>query len=241
MRAESSGARLRGSQDDGERLVWDWPLRLTHWLLVLCVAGSFATHYAGIEWFRWHQRCGYAVFVLVAFRLCWGLVGPRHARFASFVRGPRAIIDYLRGRGAARSAVGHNPLGALAVLALLGVLGFQAVTGLYANDEIANAGAWYGWVDQELSNRLTGLHQDSSNVLLLLFALHIAAIAWYTLHRRQPLVRAMWTGRKPAATVPAAEAIERSGGWLAALIALAIAAVLAASVQAAPEATIALF
>ncbi len=216
-------------------------MRLTHWLLVLCVAGSFATHYAGIEWFRWHQRFGYAVFVLVGFRLAWGLVGPRHARFASFVRGPRAIVDYLRGHGDVRETVGHNPLGALAVLALLGVLGFQAVTGLFANDEIANAGAWYGWIDQELSNRLTGLHQDSSDVLLVLFGLHLAAIGWYTLRRRQPLVRAMWTGRKPAAAVPPGDAIERSGGWLAALIALAIAATLAASVQSAPEASIALF
>jgi cytochrome b len=240
MQPESPGASPNVSQDE-DRLVWDWPLRLTHWLLVLCVAGSFATHYAGIEWFRWHSRCGYAVFVLVGFRLAWGLVGPRHARFASFVRGPRAIIDYLRGHGDARESVGHNPLGALAVLAMLGVLGFQAVTGLFANDEIANSGAWYGWIDQELSNRLTGLHQDSSDVLLVLFGLHFAAIGWYTLRRRQPLVRAMWTGRKPAAAVPPGDAIERSGGWLAALIALAIAATLAASVQSAPEASIALF
>ena len=240
MSTESPGANPDGSQA-AERLVWDWPLRATHWLLVMCVSGSFATHYAGIEWFRWHQRFGYAVFVLVGFRLVWGLVGPRHARFASFVRGPRAIVDYLRGHGDARESVGHNPLGALAVLALLAVLGFQAVTGLFANDEIANAGAWYGWIDQELSNRLTGLHQDSSDVLLVLFGLHLAAIGWYTLRRRQPLVRAMWTGRKPAAAVPPGAAIERSGGWLAALIALAIAATLAASVQSAPEASIALF
>ena len=240
MQPESPGASPNASQDQA-RLVWDWPLRLTHWLLVLCVAGSFATHYAGIEWFRWHSRCGHAVFVLVGFRLAWGLVGPRHARFASFVRGPRAIIGYLRGHGDARESVGHNPLGALAVLAMLGVLGFQAVTGLFANDEIANSGAWYGWIDQELSNRLTGLHQDSSKVLLALFGLHLAAIGWYTLRRRQPLVRAMWTGRKPAAAVPPGDAIERSGGWLAALIALAIAATLAASVQSAPEASIALF
>lgn len=240
MRPDPQGGTPDGSQEQ-ERLVWDWPLRVTHWLLVLCVAGSFATHYAGIEWFRWHLRFGYGVFVLVGFRIAWGLVGPRHARFASFVRGPRAILDYLRGNGATRETVGHNPLGAVAVLAVLGVLGFQAVTGLYANDEIANSGPWYGWIDQELSNRLTGLHQDSADVLLVLIGLHLAAIGWYTLRRRQPLVRAMWTGRKPAAAVPPEEAIERSGGWLAALIALAIAAALAAAVQAAPEATIALF
>jgi cytochrome b len=240
MRAESRRSNPQRFPDRG-RLVWDWPLRLTHWLLVLCVAGSFATHYAGIEWFRWHARFGYAVFVLVGFRIVWGFVGPRHARFANFVRGPRAIVDHLRGRGDAPRPVGHNPLGALAVLAMLGALGFQAVTGLYSNDEIANAGPLYGWIGQELSNRLTGFHDDCSKLLLALVGLHLAAIGWYTLLRRQSLLRPMWTGRKPAAAVPPGDAIERSGVWLAALIALTIAAVLAALVQAAPEASIALF
>ncbi len=68
-------------------LVWDWPLRVFHWSLVLAVAGSFATHYAGIEWFDWHRRCGYAVVVLIGFRLAWGFVGPRYSRFSSFLRG----------------------------------------------------------------------------------------------------------------------------------------------------------
>ena len=80
------------------RLVWDLPVRVTHWALVLAVAGSWATHYAGVEWFPWHQRLGYVVLVLVVFRLVWGFVGTRHARFSGFVRGPRATLAYLRGR-----------------------------------------------------------------------------------------------------------------------------------------------
>ncbi len=76
-------------------LVWDLPLRVTHWALALAVAGSFATHYAGIEWFAWHRRCGYAVLVLAVFRVLWGIVGTRHARFANFVRGPRAVLAVL--------------------------------------------------------------------------------------------------------------------------------------------------
>lgn len=222
------------------RLVWDLPLRLTHWLLVFCVAGSWATHYAGVQWFPWHRRFGYAVLVLAAFRIVWGLVGTRHARFANFVAGPRRILDYLRS-GRSREWAGHNPLGALSVLAMLALLLVQALTGLFANDEIANAGPLYGWVGQATSNRVTGWHETNSNLLLALMALHLAAVAWYVLGRRQGLLRAMLSGRKPAHLVPAEESISGSRGWLAALIVLGLCAALAVAVRTAPEASIALF
>lgn len=225
---------------ENERLVWDLPVRLVHWLIVLGVAGSWATHYAGIEWFAWHRRLGYAVLVLVAFRLVWGCVGTRHARFTSFLRGPRAILGYLRGRDAAVPA-GHNPLGALGVVALLGALLVQASSGLFANDEIMNAGPFYGWVDPALSSRLTTLHRQSSDVLLVLIALHVLAVAWHVLGRGRPLVRAMMTGRKPAADVPLEQAIEGSRSGLALAIVAVLAVALALAIRAAPEATIALF
>jgi len=222
------------------RLVWDLPLRLTHWLLVVCIAGSWATHYAGIQWFPWHRRFGYAVLVLVTFRIVWGLVGTRHARFANFVAGPRRIAAYLRS-GSSREWVGHNPLGAFSVLAMLALLLAQALTGLFANDEIANAGPLYGWVDQATSNRLTGWHGANSNLLLALIVLHLAAVAWYVLGRRQGLLRAMLSGRKPAGLVPAEEAISGSRPWLAVLVVLCLCAALAIAVATAPEASIALF
>jgi cytochrome b len=223
-----------------ERLVWDLPVRLVHWLIVLAVAGSWATHYAGIEWFAWHRRLGYAVLVLVVFRVAWGFVGTRHARFGSFLRGPREILDYLRGR-AAGGHVGHNPLGALGVVALLGVLLLQASTGLFANDEIMNAGPFYGWIDPALSNRLTTLHRLSSDALLVLIALHVLAVAWHVLGRRQPLLRAMFTGRKPAADVPVEQAIAGSRTALALAIVAVLATAFAIVVRTAPEATIALY
>lgn len=221
------------------RLVWDLPLRVTHWALALAVTGCFATHYAGIEWFAWHRRCGYAVLVLAVFRVLWGVVGTRHARFANFVRGPRAVLQYLRG-GAARP-VGHNPLGALSVLALLALLLLQAGTGLFANDEIMSTGPFYGWIAPELSNRITSLHRNSSDVLLVLVALHVGAIAWYVRVRREPLVVPMLTGHKPAADVPAGEAIDRSRTLLAMAIVAVLATALALAVRIAPEATIALY
>lgn len=221
------------------RLVWDLPVRLTHWALVLAVAGSWATHYAGVEWFAWHRRLGYTVLVLVVFRIVWGFVGTRHARFANFLRGPRALLDYLRERG--RATVGHNPIGALSVVALLALLLLQAATGLFANDEIMNMGPFYGWIAPELSNRITSLHRASSDWLLVLMGLHLAAVAFYVRVRRQPLVNAMVTGRKPAADVPAGEAITGSRVLLACAIVAVLTIVLTLAVRAAPEATIALY
>jgi cytochrome b len=219
----------------GQALVWDWPLRAFHGALVLAIAGSFATHYAGIEWFAWHRRFGYVVLVLIAFRFAWGFVGPRYARFKSFLRGPTAVFDYLRGRQP-YPAAGHNPLGGFSVVAFLLVLVMQATTGLFSNDEIANAGPFYGWIAPQTSNRLTSLHAINSKVLLGLIVLHLAAVAWYQLVRRQDLLRAFWTGRKAGA-----DGIDSSRGARAVLIVIALIVALALAVRAAPEATLSFF
>jgi cytochrome b len=217
--------------------VWDLPLRLTHWTLVCTVAGAWATHYAGTQWFQWHERLGYATLVLVGFRIAWGFVGTRHARFSSFVRGPGQVAAYLGDRERPDPA-GHSPLGALSVVAMLALLLVQAATGLFANDEIANAGPFYGWVSQQISNRITGFHETNSSLLLVLLGLHLAAIAWYAFVARKPLVRAMLTGRKHVAP---GDAIEGSRMALAVAILVALAVALALAIRAAPEATIELF
>jgi cytochrome b len=222
------------------RLVWDLPLRATHWMLAVTVAGAWATHYAGTRWFAWHRCFGYSTLVLVAFRIVWGFVGTRHARFAAFVRGPGALIEYLRDRPL-RGTPGHNPLGALSVLAMLAALLFQATTGLFANDQVASAGPFYGWIAPATSNRITGLHEANSILVLALVALHVGAIAWYGRVAGRPLVRAMITGRKPAADVPTPEAIENSRTLLALAVVAALAIGLVLAVRAAPEATIALY
>jgi cytochrome b len=170
----------------------------------------------------------------------WGFVGTRHARFASFLRGPRAIAGYLRD-GDASPPAGHNPLGGLAVVALLALLLFKSVTGLFANDEILNAGPFYGWVAPALSNRLTTLHRMASDWLLVLIGLHLLAVGWYAIVRRRPLVRAMLSGRKDAARVQRADAIEDSRTLLAIVIVAVLSAVLALAIRAAPPATIALY
>jgi cytochrome b len=227
-------------EDRAGRLVWDLPLRLTHWALVVSVAGAWITHYAGIQWFEWHRRLGYATLVLVAFRIVWGFVGTRHARFANFLRGPRTTLAFLRAGGRTETP-GHSPLGALSVVAMLTLLLVQAVTGLFANDEIANAGPFYGCVSPETSNRVSGLHESNSNLLLGLVSLHLAAIAWYVLGVGRPLVRAMLTGRKDARIVATGDEIPGSRIALALAILAALALALALAIRAAPEATIALY
>ena len=223
--------------------VWDWPLRIFHWLLVICVAGSWATHYAGIEWFDWHRRCGYTVLVLVAFRIVWGFAGPHYARFANFVRGPATIVTYLRSLRSARDIgiAGHNPAGALSVVAFLVALLFQATTGLLANDEIANAGPFYGWISQATSNRVTGWHEINSKILLALIVLHLLVVAWYDLGLRAGLTRAMVSGRKRLPAAAIARGIDDSRPWRAFIIVLLLAGALAVAIRAAPEATVALF
>ena len=113
--------------------IWDLPTRLFHWLLAACVIGLVVTAKVGGEAMNWHLRLGYAVFGLLVFRLLWGLVGGHWSRFASFVPTPGRLARYLGGRASAADTAGHNPLGALSVLAMLAVLGLQVATGLMAD------------------------------------------------------------------------------------------------------------
>lgn len=236
----STSGRAAGEASTGARMVWDFPLRAAHWLLVLTVAGAWATHYAGTRWFTWHRWLGYATLVLVVFRITWGFIGTRHARFSSFVPGPTRLVAFFRGQ-APRAAPGHNPLGALSVLAMLAALLFQAATGLFANDEIASAGPFYGWIAPVTSNRITSLHEANSNLVLGLVVLHLCAIAWYARVAGRSLVRAMLTGKKPASEVAPADAIEGSRTLLALVVVATLAIALALAVRAAPDTVIALY
>lgn len=182
-------------------LIWDLPLRLFHWLLLLALAGSWITHEAGVKYMEWHMRLGYAVIGLLLFRLAWGFVGPRHARFSDFLRGPRAVGAYIRDWLAGRVQVspGHNPLGGWSVLALLAVVAVQAVTGLFNTDDVLTTGPWHGAVSDDVADTMSWLHAVNFNLLLALSALHVAAILAYWLRLRMDLLSAMITGRKRGA------------------------------------------
>ena len=126
-------------------LVWDLAVRVIHWGLVVSVFGAWLTRELEGDWFAWHTRFGYAVLVLALTRFVWGVVGTRYARFTHFVRGPSTILNYLKNLRVSRSSahtrdLGHNPLGAVMIVVLLSLLLMQAVTGLFANDQILETG-----------------------------------------------------------------------------------------------------
>ena len=218
------------------RQVWDLPVRLFHWTLVSAFIASYVTNKLGVAYFRYHVWSGYTVIVLVSFRILWGIVGTRHARFRNFVRGPAATGAYLREllRGGKQHHAGHNPLGALMVLALLLALLIQALTGLFSNDEIINVGPLYGYVSNERSLWLTSLHRLLFDWIFAAVIIHVLAVLLHLVARKERLIRAMLTGRKPAHAVPAEEAIQSSRLWLAALLIIVLGLTLAWVVAKAP-------
>jgi cytochrome b len=219
-------SRTRTRAVEAQRLVWDLPLRLVHWSLVVSFVGAFVTNRLGVAWFDWHVRFGYAILALVVFRILWGFLGAKHARFSNFVRSPAMTLSYaLRlARGEAPSYVGHNPLGALMVVALLLGLGTDAGMGLFANDEIFNSGPLAGAVTKETSLALTSLHRRGFYLLAAAAVIHVAAVLVHVFVKRENLVRAMITGRKPRDLVRADDEIPSSRVRLAAALVLLVAA-----------------
>ena len=190
-----------------ERLkIWDAPVRLVHWLLVALIAFSWWSGEEGGNAMTYHMWSGYAVLTLVIFRILWGFVGSSTARFSNFVRGPRAVLDYLgtiRRRGMSGHA-GHNALGGWSVVLLLSSIAVQAGTGLFANDDIMTEGPLVHLISKEASDRLTSLHYFNFNVLLTLAGVHIAAVLYYLFYKSENLVAAMVTGMKHVAVPPPA-------------------------------------
>jgi cytochrome b len=194
--------------------LWDLPVRLFHWLLAALILFSWWTvknHHTD-----WHIWSGCGILTLLIFRLLWGFVGSSTARWASFVRGPRAVADYLRGRW---TGIGHTPLGALSVVALLAAVATQVALGLFSEDP---DGLYFGplsrLVSTDTSDKLRDIHELWFNVVLGLIILHIAAIIFYRFRGRR-LTKPMITGK--GALDPAAAPM-RPGKWWVALICLAI-------------------
>lgn len=205
--------------------VWDLPTRLFHWLLALLVVGLLVTGNVGGNWMNWHFRFGYAVLSLLLFRLVWGFAGGHWSRFAQFVYGPRTTWAYLRGQGTDQETTGHNPLGALSVLALLLVLFAQVSTGLMSDDEISFFGPLTAFVSGDTVSLATRYHKNVGKfVVLALVVLHILAIVFYRIARRQNLVGPMITGDKSVQAILPASRDSTSTRLGALLIWLACAA-----------------
>lgn len=211
-------------------LVWDWPVRVVHWLLVLLVATSWVTSQIGGNAMTYHMWSGYAILTLVLFRIVWGVVGSPYARFSNFLRGPSVVMRYVRGAHASTAFLGHNPLGGWSVALMLLSLLVQAGTGLFANDAIFTEGPLASRVSEATSSFLTTVHHYNFWVLVALIALHVAAVLYYLLARRENLIAAMITGRKYVRGTTPARA-SSAGSVRAVLVLLIAAAAVAALVN----------
>src|SRR5512135_2830109 len=199
---ESRAESRPGAGRAARTLVWDAPVRVFHWMMVLAFAGAYLT----AESERWrlvHVTLGYTLAGLVAFRVLWGLVGSRHARFASFVRGPGAVARYLGSllRGRPERHVGHNPAGAWAIVALLALAAAVSATGWLNFNEIG--GHW-----------LEEAHEALANAMLALVAVHVGAVLLSSALHRENLVGAMISGRKAGAGGDAIRSAWRTVGAL---------------------------
>lgn len=179
--------------------VWDLPTRLFHWLLALTIVGSVITGSIGGGAMPWHFRLGLLALALIVFRLVWGLVGGRWSRFASFIYAPGTVLRYLRGerRPGEHLDVGHNPIGAGSVFAMLAIVAVQVGTGLIADDEIANVGPLNKYVATATGIAATAWHKNYGEaIILVLVALHVGAILFYRLRKKVDLIGPMLSGDK---------------------------------------------
>jgi cytochrome b len=182
-----SRAEVRAAAPASARrvLVWDAPVRVFHWLMVASFAGAWLTAESE-RWRLLHVTLGYTMAGLVGFRIVWGLVGTHHARFSSFVRGPAAVLRYLRAmlRGQPAHFVGHNPAGALAIVALLALTLVVVASGWAAFNELG--GGWLGEV-----------HEAVASLMMTVVGVHVAGVLLGTWLHHENLIGAMVSGRKP--------------------------------------------
>jgi cytochrome b len=212
------------SVDDGSQpaaiMVWDLPTRLFHWLLVALLAASFVTAKTGGNAMQYHEWCGIMILALLVFRVIWGFVGSRPSRFKDFVKGPTAVWRYAIAlvKGTSARYLGHNPLGGWSVLAMLLVILLQACLGLFANDDIITEGPLYLWVSKQTSDWLTRIHKLNQYVIMVLTAVHLLAVLFHYVVKRENLLKPMITGIKHWTGSDAAPTIAPI--WLAAAIAV---------------------
>ncbi|MDB5670925.1 MAG: Ni/Fe-hydrogenase 1 b-type cytochrome subunit [Alphaproteobacteria bacterium] len=183
--------------------LWDWPIRLVHWSFVLLMPALWWTFRSGRM--ETHELLGYITLGLLVFRIFWGFAGGSTARFSGFVKGPRAVARYARSLFGepGEPVVGHNPLGGWSALVLLGLMISEVGLGLFAQDtDGIVSGPLTRYVSYEIADRARDLHELGFNLLLGFIALHVAAILFYLLVKRDNLVGPMITGQKRMAALP---------------------------------------
>jgi cytochrome b len=205
-------------------LIWDLPLRIFHWAFAVSILGSWYTAEQGSDLIDIHMKLGYFALGLLFFRILWGLIGPKYARFSQFIPSPKSLLSYLRSSKENKPTPGHNPLGALMVVLMIVLISIQAISGLFINDDVFSSGPYYGSVSNELEKIMTFLHHNTFDFMIGAIFLHLAAITFYWRVKKENLVLPMITGKKTTAQVKAADAIPNSKIILACIIATCCAA-----------------
>ncbi len=178
--------------------VWDISIRLFHWSLVAGIGFMWFSGEAGGNIMTWHIYIGYCMLGLILYRIIWGVIGSPYARFSSFIKGPSSTLVYLKGfiKGKKHDYPGHNPLGGWMVILLMLLVLVQAFSGLFSSDDIFTEGPLYSFVSSKTSDFLTSIHHLNFNLLLAAIALHIIAVAYHEIIKKEPLVKSMLTGKK---------------------------------------------
>jgi cytochrome b len=209
--------------------VWDLPTRLFHWVLTALIVAQYATGEYHVLDMRWHCWLGYATLALIAFRVLWGFAGSQTSRFADFLRGPGAVLRHFRAYfyKNPQSSIGHNPLGGWSVLALLACVLVQAISGLFASNDISEQGPFADRVSASAMHLMTRVHGWNQNLLLLLIGLHVVAVLLHLLLKHDNLILPMFSGYKKLNGAPRLHFVS---AWRALLLLVACMAAVAALV-----------
>ena len=207
-----------------KHLIWDLPLRIFHWSFAVIILASWYTSEQEGELVELHMQLGFVALALIIFRVLWGIVGPKHARFSQFIPSPNALIAYLHPTKKSRTTAGHNPLGALMVVLMISLIATQAISGLFIDDDIYSSGPYYGSVSNTVEKLMRFLHHNIFDYMIAAIFLHLAAVAYYWRVKKQNLVLPMITGKKAAKQVLATDAIPHSKLILALIVATCCAA-----------------
>ena len=185
--------------DQQTQTIWDFPVRICHWLIVLLVGAQWITAELLDDAMQWHAWFGYGMLGVVVFRLVWGFIGTRYAKFGQFLASPSTVWHYVTAtlKGNAPVYTGHNPLGGWMALLLLLLLLVQSITGLFMTDDIFFTAPYYSAVSSDIQALMNTLHHQAFTILQWAVLLHVIAALVYVFVKRQPLIKAMFTGKKP--------------------------------------------
>jgi len=210
----------KGRHVTEKHLIWDLPLRIFHWGFAVTILAAWYTAEQGSDLVEIHMKLGFAALALITFRILWGIIGPKHARFSQFFPTPKKLIAYLRPSKTDKSTAGHNPLGALMVILMILLISAQAISGLFINDDVFSSGPYYGSISNDLEKIMKFLHHNVFDFMIAAIVLHIAAITFYWRVKKENLVLPMITGKKSITQVKASDAIPHSKIILGCIVAI---------------------